>query len=196
MRPKNRILSALGVYFCESVLSREETRALSAHIRASVSGPATLYSDREGVHINEVTRKSSRVEVDPSWHLLVQSRLDAVKPELEQYFDRALSGDRELLDFLRYDSGDFFGAHVDSPRGAAPDDALVRRVSIVLFVNEDYEGGELRFFNLIDDDPAWRDVGMACEAEPGLLVAFRSHLMHEVTPVTRGSRCTIATWFR
>src|SRR5205085_9991991 len=70
-----------------------------------------------------------------------------------------------------------------------------RRVSIVIFLNAgDYEGGALTFYGLVDD-PSWKTFGFALEATPGLLVAFPSHVRHEVTPVTAGDRYTVVDWF-
>jgi SM-20-related protein len=37
--------------------------------------------------------------------------------------------------------------------------------------------------------------GLPLSGEPGLLVAFDSAMVHGVTPVTRGERYTIVTWF-
>jgi hypothetical protein len=50
------------------------------------------------------------------------------------------------------------------------------------------------FYGVVDD-PAWRSFGVALAPEPGLLVAFPSHVVHEVTPVTAGDRYTIVDWF-
>ncbi len=45
------------------------------------------------------------------------------------------------------------------------------------------------------EGPQWDKCGFALEAEPGLLIAFRSDTSHEVRPVTFGERFTIVTWF-
>ena len=65
----------------------------------------------------------------------------------------------------------------------------------VLFLNDDYTGGALTLYGLVDD-PKWRDYGFAVAPAPGLLVAFPSDMLHEVTPVIAGERCTVANWFR
>ncbi len=73
---------------------------------------------------------------------------------------------------------------------------------VVIFLNamstepgpSDYSGGALTFYGLLED-PAWRDFGFALDPMPGLLVAFPSHIVHEVTPVTAGDRYTIVDWF-
>ena len=56
----------------------------------------------------------------------------------------------------------------------------------------DYSGEALTFLGLFAD-PAWRTFGFAPMS--GLLVAFPCHIIHEVTPVTAGDRCTIVDWF-
>ena len=93
--------------------------------------------------------------------------------------------------------------HLDiSPHAEAPAIINDRKVSIIIFVNQegedleegDYCGGNLTFYGLLDD-PNWRNVGLPLESEAGLLIAFRPDTFHEVTPVTEGTRLTITTWF-
>jgi len=43
-------------------------------------------------------------------------------------------------------------------------------------------------------DPRADDRGFPITGETGLLVAFPSHCVHSVTPVTRGTRFTIVSW--
>ena len=103
---------------------------------------------------------------------------------------------------LMYQPGGFYEPHVDradNDEGISPSR---RRVSVVIFLNGmnpepgpgDYAGGALTFYGLVDD-PAWRSVGFALDPLPGLLVAFPSHIVHEVRPVTAGDRYTIVDWF-
>ncbi len=70
-----------------------------------------------------------------------------------------------------------------------------------MFLNESgappvgaYTGGQLILYGLIDD-PHWKDVGFPVEPETGLLVAFRSRVVHEVTAVTAGCRLSVVNWF-
>jgi SM-20-related protein len=93
-----------------------------------------------------------------------------------------------------YERGAFFVAHRDRPRSDASE-LSARRISIVLFLNDDFSGGALTFYDLIEAR-AWHGVGLPCEAAAGLLVAFRSETMHEVQPVIRGRRCTVVSWYR
>ena len=84
---------------------------------------------------------------------------------------------------LGYDASrkDFFGLHRDnmSPR------TRHRRFAISLNLNDDFEGGELRFPEY--GGGLYRlDAGMAC--------VFSCTLLHEALPVTRGRRFTLTTF--
>jgi predicted 2-oxoglutarate/Fe(II)-dependent dioxygenase YbiX len=57
-----------------------------------------------------------------------------------------------------------------------------------------YNGGKLILYGLIPT-PDWEHYGFPVTAETGLLIAFRSDIFHEVTPVTAGERFTIVSWF-
>jgi predicted 2-oxoglutarate/Fe(II)-dependent dioxygenase YbiX len=107
------------------------------------------------------------------------------------------------LKFVRYDEGDHYGAHLDvTPTEAAPELIRNRRVSVVLFLNDQaddpedgcYCGGRLTFHRLTDDRP-WSEFGRPLDAERGLMVAFLPDTLHEVTPVTWGTRYTVTTWW-
>ena len=106
----------------------------------------------------------------------------------------------ERAQFRPYREGDHIRRHSDSPRDRQPTpDGTVRRISLVLFLNgegpadeaDSYEGGQLTFYGLMGGS-----LGLPLTGGPGLLVAFRSELVHAVTPVSRGERCTVVTWFR
>jgi predicted 2-oxoglutarate/Fe(II)-dependent dioxygenase YbiX len=147
------------------------------------------------------TRRTLTVDPPPDDVAWIERALDDVHGDLEQHFQMKLTG-RELTDYLVYGPGAFFRAHRDRPnaRGRSGSD-IERQVSVVVFLsqsvggtNPDYAGGELRFYRLLDG-PEWRDIGFACDATQGMLVAFRADTLHEVAPVTAGRRCTLVTWF-
>ena len=57
---------------------------------------------------------------------------------------------------------------------------------MVLYLNDDYEGGDFIF----------PDLKVRVRPEPGMLVCFPSnhHYKHGVEPVTRGQRYSIVCW--
>ena len=140
-------------------------------------------------------RKATQLQPSPATRELVRRRLCEVRDDIEQSFSLRL-GDPEEPQFLRYDVGDYFVAHQDGNTPLIRDASHSRRVSVVVFVNaqsddahdDTYSGGSLLLYGTFPDRSA-------VEAIPGLLVAFRSETTHEVTPLTRGRRFTIVTWF-
>jgi hypothetical protein len=90
--------------------------------------------------------------------------------------------------------GEFLGAHSDTSADYAyglahPSDQLATRntVSVVLYLNDDFEGGH-HYFNYYDIDYI---------PKTGDILMFPSNYMaaHEVTPITKGSRYSYLGWY-
>jgi len=88
------------------------------------------------------------------------------------------------LKVQRYEIGDFHGWHADLGAPKAQDRKL--GISVQLSSEDEYEGGDLRFF----DPPEHRTGPRQC----GCAMAFPSYLPHEVTPVRRGRRYALTAW--
>jgi len=86
--------------------------------------------------------------------------------------------------FLKYEKTYHYKFHVDASR------LHNRIVSSVLFLNNDYEGGELCFKNTFDNEV------LEIKPEPGMLIVWPSNLLfpHAVKPVTKGLRYTVVSW--
>jgi predicted 2-oxoglutarate/Fe(II)-dependent dioxygenase YbiX len=103
--------------------------------------------------------------------------------------------DWEPLQLLHYGAGGHYIPHVDAETLYTDDDGLQlwektldRDLSVVYFLNDDFEGGDLFFPNL----------DLLIEPEAGKLVCFPSdhNYIHGVKPVTTGRRYTVVTWMR
>lgn len=190
-------LALFGPFVEESFLDPELCQRLAAEMRGVSAQPATVRVLSEGgvdSKIDEKRRRTQMAEVSDATMGLVENRLRAIKPALEEHFSMTL-GTLQTPQFLIYREGDFFGPHTDAAsEPVAGDEVARRRVSLVLFVNGGtaaYAGGELTFYGLIEQD---RRIGIPLSAAPGLLVGFRSETLHGVAPVTDGERCTIVSW--
>lgn len=165
------------------------------------SHPATVYGQSESGSVNERVRRASRLTPSEATSGFVKQRLLDFKKNVEQHFHISLN-DCEEPQFVRYDVGDFFVAHQDGNTGlirlASDKD---RKISIVIFLNNQAEvatsgrfcGGTLRFSDH-RAKPEHREFNLPTAA--GMLVAFRSELTHEVTPITHGERYSIVSWYR
>jgi hypothetical protein len=86
----------------------------------------------------------------------------------------------EGYNLLRYQTGEEYKSHYD---GGIADQ---RSISPILYLNDDYEGGELEFTNF----------GLKIKPEAGSLFIFPSNFpySHIAHPVTDGTKYAIVTW--
>ena len=198
----NDFLARVGLYFKADFVDLSSCDRLRRLMASAPARPAEVYVDRSATATDLNQRRTLSVDLPLEDVRSIERALEDLRPDLSRHFGVELSR-REPTEFLVYGQGGYFAPHRDRPgeasRGAA--DVDDRRVSIVIFLSTpaplddaDYGGGDLRFYQLFEG-PGWKDVGFTCEAAPGLLVAFASSTLHEVTPVTSGRRCAIVTWF-
>jgi PKHD-type hydroxylase len=105
-----------------------------------------------------------------------------------QFFRFDLRGFGEHIQLTNYDSSEqgMYGWHVDmGPHVTAP----CRKLSIVVQLSDpvEYEGGVLEL------QPHGKEV-IKMRKQRGLVVAFPSWTLHQVTPVTQGTRQSLVAW--
>ena len=90
----------------------------------------------------------------------------------------------EALTLLKYSKGGFYKPHIDSGN-------IHRELSAIIFLNNDYEGGHLQFF-----EPNSKDLILDIKPEPGKIVLWPSNFLfpHQATSVTKGIRYTLVSW--
>lgn len=89
------------------------------------------------------------------------------------------------ITILKYEKGGFYTPHVDgSPN-------IPRELSVIIFLNNDYEGGNLVFY-----EPNLKDVIMDIKPEPGKAIIWPSNYLfpHAAAPVIKGTRFVIVSW--
>ena len=191
----------LGLYVAHDFFDRELRRRLCIEMRESRRTRATIGEGGRDV-VEEDARAAAWAQVSKRSIAAVRRKLDALRPRLETHFGMKLGG-CQPPQFLVYGRGDFYVAHTDSGHETkSPRYASARRVSVIGFLNgpakrgdrEGYRGGALTFSGLLDDDRLKASV-YPLAPEPGLLIAFRSETVHGVTPVTRGERYSVASWY-
>ncbi|WP_416671124.1 2OG-Fe(II) oxygenase [Egbenema bharatensis] len=106
-----------------------------------------------------------------------------VRPEVEKAFQYRISHfERYLVACYDDQSQGFFSRHRDNTNVGM----IHRRFAMTLNLNDGYEGGCLRFPEYGTD---------LYSPEPGGAVLFSCSLLHEVTPVTRGTRFVLLSFF-
>ena len=115
----------------------------------------------------------------------VYDRLAAMVTSInDQFFKFNIAGLAEGLQFTKYTEPDgVYGSHVDRAFNH-----ITRKISISIQLSnqESYTGGDLLFH--IEKDP------IVAPKQQGTLIAFPSYTLHEVTPVTVGTRYSLVAW--
>lgn len=88
----------------------------------------------------------------------------------------------EGYNMLKYSGGQEYKAHFDGGSDTG------RCVSAILYLNSDFEGGEVEFVNF----------NIKIKPEPGMLLIFPSNYAytHIAHPVTSGTKYAIVTWIK
>jgi predicted 2-oxoglutarate/Fe(II)-dependent dioxygenase YbiX len=133
-------------------------------------------------------RQTKWLTLPPNIHsLLYQSFHQIYSEHLKPIYQEPIKH-VEPPQFLRYDVDEHYDCHNDSESWVNGRLARVveRDVSVLLYLNDDYEGGQIEFTQL----------GLTLKPKRGMLLAFPSYLEfeHKVHPVTRGTRYTVVSW--
>lgn len=96
----------------------------------------------------------------------------------------------EQVQFGVYGEGDFYDWHVD--QHPQPIKGNVRKISMSLFLNDDYEGGEL---DLEIYKPGAEPRYKTFKLPTGSAIFFQGDQWHRVRPVTSGVRKSLVAWF-
>lgn len=106
-----------------------------------------------------------------------------------RFFRFDLTGFGEAIQLTNYNSDEkgMYGWHIDGWGG--PSTNPNRKLSIVLQLSDpsEYEGGNLELKTSSDQI-------IRIKKQRGLIVAFPSWSLHQVTPVTQGSRQSLVSW--
>jgi SM-20-related protein len=191
-----------GLFLRRQFIDPETCGRIIAEARCAPTTQAPVYIEGSSELVHETVRKATSMHPSDETISWVQERLFQQIPALAEHF-KIILADCEKPQFLVYRAGDFFVRHQDGNSNNLEFDHLrVRKISIVIFLNDatvesgdgTYSGGALVFHQERDSNrepqtlPLW--------GETGLLVAFASETLHEVTPVTDGERFTIISFFR
>jgi len=165
--------------FTEQELNWLQEQAIKADQRAQVGGSAD----------EETLRQIRRAQVswlqktpDTAW---VFEKLGHIASSLNsQYYRLDLTGFGEALQLTHYDQSEqgMYGWHQDYNAKVS------RKLSLVLQLTDpsQYEGGNLQV--LTGGQP------QTVRKQRGLVAAFPSYVLHQVTPVTSGNRQSLVAW--
>jgi len=155
---------------CKKIIELGESKTLSRG--TVIGGKEVRESDIVFIHPDD----------DSIW--LFQKITGIVNAINDKFFRFDLTGMVEGLQFTKYEApGGYYGKHVDAA-GTVP----VRKLSFTLQLSDpnEYEGGDLCLY--FNDEP------IRVNRKQGFVAVFPSWALHEVEPVTKGTRYSLVVW--
>lgn len=170
---------------CKNLLSRAECSKIIEDARQLPKEMAQIHGD---VSENGVSSAIRRTELSwLSWSetsdWLYRRLSGAITATNDKWWGFHLSAITESLQITHYKSEDlgFYDWHEDRADSGF---ALYRKLSFVMLLSDEFEGGAFELFNL----------GRLPAMGVGTLVVFPSFKVHRVTPVTKGERWSLVSW--
>ena len=107
-------------------------------------------------------------------------------------------GSYENIQFTKYSENQFYGWHQDC---TLDEENNTRKLSVVIPLSnsDEYEGGDLQFYNHLGKPQKEEDKKIMSDDSfrtKGTLIIFPSFTWHQVTKVTKGERMSLVVWFR
>jgi PKHD-type hydroxylase len=165
--------------FTEPELNWLQQKAKSAEQNALVG------TETEGA-VNPNIRRSqvSWLENNPNTKWVFEKLGHAASQLNADYFRFDLTGFGESLQLTNYDQSEngMYGWHQDY------NSKISRKLSLTVQLTDasEYEGGNLQIMTSGNSANARK--------QRGLIVAFPSYVLHQITPVTQGSRQSLVAW--
>lgn len=151
-------------------------------IKAGTIGQGINQNDRTNYHlgITSSAQESGNLVTQNIHNQMYLLLLAATIPYAQKHGIEEMY--HEPYNMLRYRGGQHYKAHSDGTTNTG------RSISAIVYLNDDYEGGEVEFVNF----------GIKIKPEPGMLLLFPSNYAyrHVAHPVTDGTKYAIVTWIK
>lgn len=132
--------------------------------------------------VSPITDVEQRLEESSDIDTLLFNQFTTVLQRYHNEFPLMYCTQDTGYQLLQYEAGGFYKQHVDQTP-----EYPHRTVSAAILLNDDFEGGQFSFFDRTYIPPLTKH---QC-------IVFPSNFMfpHEITPITKGTRYSVVTWF-
>ena len=168
----------VNYYWFKKAFSEEEIERIEKISKKYTKESATTFGDNKDYRKSDIKWLNENDET--KW--IYERFREAINVANDEQFEFVLNPLlHETLQYTEYDSKKegHYGWHIDIGEGKFGG----RKLSIVLMLNDDYEGGELEIW----------EKGFVPKGKGNLFV-FPSYLLHRVMPVTKGLRKSLVLW--
>ena len=187
------------VLIAPKVISQEGIDALVNHMKTSKTEDLSVFDPNKSNQTRSTewitdkrTRDTQIAPIEPVFPQVNDLMYNIVKQVINPFYQFEIDKS-EIPQLLCYSVGGHYKPHIDGEGiWTAPDQTQLwrktvdRDLSMVLYLNDDFEGGDFVF----------PDLHIRIRPEPGLLVCFPSnrYYRHGVEPVTKGNRYSMVAW--
>ena len=171
------IFTVAGVFSaaeCSELIERAETIGFEAASVRTQSGQKMMTNIRNNDLVNLD---------DPELAALMWPRISHVLPAIDD--QRAVGVDFRLR-FYRYEPGQEFKRHKDG--AVCNDDGLVSKLSYLVYLNSDFDGGSTTFRDYKGKGESWRKTEHVVSPVTGSALLFRHERWHEGSGLTSGRK--------
>ena len=160
--------------FCSipNFFNEKELEKIDEIIHSGEWSTATSAGDQQN-------RKTKIKWVDKS-HIFLYNKVFEGVHYANQNYGFNISSIKEIS-ILKYDQGDFYDKHMDMG-----DHNSDRKLSVIIPLSDDYEGGETLFFT--SKNP------IKMPKQSNIATFFPSYVVHEVTEIITGVRYSLVSW--
>ena len=179
----------------ENVLSKEKCKTIIDSLKKNETFKAKLVDKGLDEDIRKTILHKPTKEIREFFETVINEK----KAEIEKFFGVSLLSGTDIQ-ILEYKSGGFYKRHADNAseiyiNGKLAGYKLVkpeRKITTLLFLNDDFEGGEIEFSHLRFSDGK----RVVFKPKAGQMIVFPSHglFAHEVKKV-KGNRFAIVKWW-
>jgi len=178
-----------AIFKIEKVLSKDWCKNLTQYMDIVCKNKATVLMNDKIIEDTE-QRNVYNYGLTNSKQDTVYNKVlsDVIKNSIRQYlksFTYLIELKMEGINLLRYVKGNFYNTHIDSFH------TINRQISIIINLNENYEGGDIVFMH-----PTTRKPYSKISLKTGEMLMFPSNFMypHQVTKITKGVRYSCVSW--
>ena len=196
-------INAIDDSTCEKLITLGKNKFMKAEV-----GRDTELTDEERIkgkniisdsEIDKKRRQSKVAWVEEDWvYSLIYPFMEEANKKSGWNFSITASESPQLT---KYKKDDFFGWHIDGHSDSLSTydlpknkflDKNVRKISMTILLNDDYEGGNFQF--------GFFNRGKVSISNPkfstkGSIIFFPSFMHHQVAPITKGIRYSLVAWF-
>lgn len=189
-----------NILIVPEVISKEGIKYLLSEIEKSKKTDLAIFDPNKSNQTGKVEwmvdkkfRDTQMVNVSKEcFDIVIDLYRDTVKNIINPFYEFEIR-DSEIPQILSYDVGGHYQPHTDgesvwvTPNGENIwRKSTERDLSTVLFLNDNFEGGEFVF----------PELKIRIRPEPGMLICFPSthEYVHGVEPVTKGTRYSMVNW--